>query len=177
MKKSLFISIIFFAVGQIAFAQGKVFPIIQGYGAIEVVPFDVEKTDPSISYKIFTELYSQSSKKDEVFDPLDYAARMVNALAYAGIPSEKVEMAMVIYSGATFTILSNEEYQKRFGMDNPNLELIQKLKEAGVKIYVCGQSMMKQNLTPDKIQPGLTISSSRIAATAELLHKGYLFMN
>ncbi|NVK48251.1 MAG: DsrE family protein [Cyclobacteriaceae bacterium] len=177
MKKAIFLSLISLFVLQASLAQEKVFPIIEGYGAIEVIPFEVEKVDTSISYKILTEMYYSSDKKDEVYGLLDYSARMVNAFAYAGIPSEKVDMAMVIFSGAMFTVLSHEEYQKRFGMDNPNLEVIQKLTEAGVKIYVCGQSMMKQNLTPELIQPGLTIASSRIVATAELLHKGYLLMN
>lgn len=177
MKSILFSALLILFSLSVSMAQNVIYPTIQGYGAIEVVPFEIEKSDPSISYKILTELNSGSNKKDEIYDPLDYVARMVNALAYADIPPEKVEMAMVIYSGATFTVLNNEEYQKRFGMDNPNIQVIQKLNAAGVKIYVCGQSMMKQNLTPDKIQQGLTISSSRIAATAELLHKGYLLMN
>jgi intracellular sulfur oxidation DsrE/DsrF family protein len=68
-----------------------------------------------------------------------------------------------------------KEFNKRFGTEKPNLEVIQKLQDAGVKIILCGQSMMKQDLLPAQINSGVILSSSRIVAQSEHLKKATCF--
>ncbi len=85
-------------------------------------------------------------------------------------------MAIVIFSGATPTILSNAEYKERFGVDNPNIELLDKLVSAGVQVIVCGQSMVKQRISPDQVHKGIKLAFSRITATSSLMNQGYTSM-
>ena len=107
-------------------------------------------------------------------DDLDYAARMYNLHIYAGVPKENLAFVFVVFSGSTPIALSNEEYKKRFGVTNPNAEILEEFKKNGIRIIVCGQSMMKQNLEPSMIYPGVEMAVSRFTATTDLMKKGYL---
>jgi hypothetical protein len=49
--------------------------------------------------------------------------------------------AVVLYGTALKSILTNDAYRSRYKIDNPNLELIGRLRDAGVDLYICGQSM------------------------------------
>ena len=156
-----------------SFAQEKLFPVIEGIGAIEVVDFESVKPDPNQTYKLIDELYFRQEDKEKIYGNLNYSARIVNAHAAADIPKENLKMAIVIFSGATPAILSNAEYKKRFGFDNPNIEVLDRLMAAGVDIIVCGQSMVKQNIAPDLVHKGVIHAFSRITATSDLIRKGY----
>jgi len=165
---------VFLCISHSIFAQQKVFPVIQDYGFIIEMPFEVINPDPKLDYKLLAEAYQGQEDKSELYGTLDYFARVINAHAYAGVPDEKFNMAIVLFSGSAYIVLNNEEYNNRFGMDNPNLELFQRFQEAGVDVFVCGQSMMKQDMLPENIAEGIKIGSSRITISSELMARGYI---
>jgi intracellular sulfur oxidation DsrE/DsrF family protein len=168
------LTIILLTIGlSLSNAQDKLFPVIKGYGAIEVVPFETVKPDPNQTYKLIDELYFGQEDKEKLYSNLNYSARIVNGHAATGIPQENLKMAIVIFSGATPTILSNAEYKKRFGFDNSNIEVLDRLMAAGVDVIVCGQSLVKQKITPDLVHKGVTQAFSRITATSDLINQGY----
>jgi hypothetical protein len=94
-----------------SYSQNIVNPVIQGYGGVHEIPFEVEKPESSTDYKLGTELFEGAKEKGELYGSLDYVARLVNANVLAGIPKEKLDLAVIIYSGATFTVLNNERIQ------------------------------------------------------------------
>ena len=47
----------------------------------------------------------------------------------------------------------------------------------GIQIIVCGQSMIKQDLLPEDIYPGIRKAISRFTATTDLVGKGYQIIN
>ena len=150
-----------------------VFPAIKGYGGVIPVPFDVEKPDTSKQYKFVIELGNRLEDKTKVAGMLDYAARMYNLHRYAGVPKENIELAIVIYAGSTPMIMANPTYSKQFDQVNPNGSLLDELLKNGIQVIVCGQSMMKQNLLPEDIYPGVKMAVSRFTATTDLIEKGY----
>lgn len=154
-------------------AQNIIYPAIQGYGGVIEVPFETIKPDPNESYKFVIEISNRIDDKKEVAGILDYASRMYNLHIYAGVPKENIDLAIVIFSGATPISLSNEEYQKRFEVTNPNAEVLEEMKRNGIRLIVCGQSMMKQGLVPEMIFPGVEMAVSRFTATSDLMKKGY----
>ena len=172
MKTILTIALTFFCLAQLN-GQDKLYPVIKDYGAVEIVNFQVELPNPNQEYKLIDELYSRQEDKSALYGRLDYSARIVNAHVAAGVPKEKLKMAIVIFSGATPTILNNEEYNRRFGVDNPNVALLDQLVAAGVEVIVCGQSMVKQEILPDQVHTGVQLSFSRITATSALINQGY----
>ena len=174
MKKYLLTLICLVAFIAMTQAQGMVYPAIQGYGGVEEVPFETIKPDPSQHYKFVVEFGNRIEDKKKVSDDLDYAARMFNLHIYAGVPKENLALVFVVFSGSTPIALSNEEYKKRFGVANPNAEILEEFKKNGIRIIVCGQSMMKQKLEPSMIYPGVEMAVSRFTATTDLMKKGYL---
>lgn len=173
MKKHLLTLFLICLGMNLTHAQGIVYPAIQGYGAVNEVPFDVEKPDPTKQYKLVVELGNKLSTLEEVSDDLDYAARMYNLHIYAGVPAENIQLVLVVYSGSTPVFLSNEEYLKRFERANPNAKLLEEFQKNGVELIVCGQSMMKQKLVPEMIFPGVKMAVSRFTATTNLMVNGY----
>jgi len=174
MKKYLFTVILICAAVSILQAQGIVYPAIQGYGGVNEVPFETIKPDPTQQYKFVVELDYRIEDKKELSEYLDYGAKMYNVHIYAGVPKENIELVFVVYAGSTPITLSNEEYKKRFEVDNPNARLLEELKKEGIRVIVCGQSMMKQKLDPAMIYPGVEMAVSRFTATTDLMNKGYL---
>ena len=180
MKKSVILLLLMLLSSIVSHAQDMVFPAIKGYGGVNPVPFEVEKPDPSKQYKFVMELGNGVEDKTRVADMLDYAARMYNLHRYAGIPKENIQLAIVIYAGATSMVLGNPSYVKRFDKENPNStlanpngELLEELFRNGIQVIVCGQSMMKQDLLPEDIYPGVRMAVSRFTATTDLVEKGY----
>ncbi len=165
---------LFFSSLGFIYAQEIVYPAIQGYGGVNTVPFETLKPDPTQHYKFVVEISNRIEDKTKVSDYLDYAAKMYNVHIYGGVPKENIELVFVVYAGATPLILSDEEYKKRFEVANPNAELLDELKKNGIRVIVCGQSMMKQNLVPDMIYPSVEMAVSRFTATTDLMQKGYL---
>lgn len=173
MKKSIILLLLIIFSNIISQAQNMVFPAIQGYGGVIPVPFETEKPDPSKKYKFVIELGNKLADKAKVADMLDYAARMYNLHRYAGVPKENIELAIVIYAGSTPMVMANPMYSKRFDQVNPNDALLDELLRNGIQVIVCGQSMMKQDLLPEDIYPGVRLAVSRFTATTNLIGKGY----
>jgi len=173
MKKSVIILLLLIFSTAVTQAQNMVFPAIQEYGGVIPVPFEVEKPDPSKQYKFVIELGDRLEDKSKVADLLDYAARMYNLHCYAGVPKENIELAIVIYAGSTPMVMANPTYRKRFDQVNPNGALLDELLRNGIQVIVCGQSMMKQDLLPEDIYPGVKMAVSRFTATTDLIGKGY----
>lgn len=173
MKTSIYSLILFIFSISISSGQNIVFPAIQGNGGVIQVPFEVEKPDPSQHYKLVVELGDPLKDKSQLAEMLDYAARMYNLHIYAGIPKENIDLAIVVYSGSTPMVLSNQTHSKRFEQVNPNAKLLDEFQKNGIQIIVCGQSMMKQNLLPEDIYPGIRMAVSRFTATTDFIQKGY----
>jgi len=173
MKKSIIFLLLFISSTAVSQAQDVVFPAIQGYGGVQPVPFEVEKPDPSKPYKFVIELGNRLEDKTQVADMLDYAARMYNLLRYGGIPKENIELAIVIYASSTPIVMANPTYLKLFGQENPNGALLDEFLKNGIQIIICGQSMVKQDLLPEDIYPGVRMALSRFTATTDYIEKGY----
>lgn len=174
MKKSVILLLLIFFSTAVSHAQDMVFPAIQGYGGVIPVPFEAEKPDPSKMYKFVIELGKKVEDKNEVADMLDKAARMYNLHRYAGVPKENIELAIVVFASSTPMVMANPTYSKRFEqVNNPNGALLDELFRNDIQVIVCGQSMMKQDLLPEDIYPGVRLAVSRFTATTDLIGKGY----
>ncbi len=173
MKKGIILVVLTIFSTAISQAQNMVFPAIQDYGGVIPIPFKTELPDSSKKYKFVIELGKRLEDKAIVADMLDYAARMYNLHRYAGISKENIELAIVIYAGSTPIVIANPTYNNRFGQVNPNGALLDELLRNGIQVIVCGQSMMKQDLLPVDIYPGVRKAVSRFTATTDLIAKGY----
>jgi intracellular sulfur oxidation DsrE/DsrF family protein len=127
-------------------------------------------------YKIVTEISAGVDKRDSINPGLDRMARLVNLYTHAGVAKGNIDMYIMIHFTATPIILSDEAYQKKFGMPNPNTALINEMAANGVKFYVCGQSIYKRKVNKEPRNPNIKVVLSAMYGITTLQMKGYAFM-
>jgi intracellular sulfur oxidation DsrE/DsrF family protein len=157
-------------------AQSPQFPIVKGFGGIYEIADATERPDATLEYKIMVDLTSAAENNKEISRWVDNVARMMNLHGLAGVPKEKIKVKVVIHGGAIFTLLNDENYQKRFEVENPNLKVFEALKEAGVDVYVCGQSLIARNLQTADLWPGVTIAHSALTTITTYVPQGYVLL-
>lgn len=155
-----------------ALSQTPANPIIKDYGTINKLD-GVTPSDVGIDYKIVVDLKSSNDDFKSVNKGLNNVARMLNLHGVAGVPKEKLHIAVAVHYTATPIILDNIGYQKKYGVDNPNLELIEQLKDAGVELYVCGQSLVARDYAFENVNPQVNIGLSMLTVVTEKMMKGY----
>ena len=163
-------------VTHLTFAQSAQFPLVKGFGGIYEVPDATERPDPSLEYKIIVDMSTGADDPKQISRWVDNIARLMNLHGLAGVPQERMHVKVVVHGGAIFTILNNEEYQKRYEVVNPNLPVFQALKDAGVDIYVCGQSMRARSLTKPQISPLVEIAHSALTTITTYVPQGYTLL-
>jgi intracellular sulfur oxidation DsrE/DsrF family protein len=99
--------------------------------------------------------------------------RLLNLHASGGVPKEKLHVILAIHGGAAYTVMNNEAHRTKYGVDNPNLKLYQELSDAGVKIYVCGQSLIARNIDRTKMVPQMKVATSMLTVLTTYQLKGY----
>lgn len=187
MKKLSILLFAVFQLGQVA-AQNKLpshweqnitYPVLDFSPWVGVFTIEPQALtyDPSLEYKVALDIYDSFKDSTVVNGALLEVARTYNLLVGNGAPSQKVKVAAVIHGGSVFSILGEEEYKKRYGISNPTLPLIAKLKEAGVELYVCGQNLGMFQLNPAQITPEVKVALSAKTALITLDQMGYSFLD
>lgn len=174
MKTKLII--LFTAVATIGYSQTRVFPAVQRYGGIFEIPYAVEKPDPTMKYNIVVEVERESEKPDSLSWALNNVARLVNLHVMGGVPKENLNVVIVLHGGATYITMNNDQYQKKYKKDNPNLGLFEELSKAGVKIFVCGQSLVNRKVDRTKMVPEVKIATSMLTTLTTYQLKGYALL-
>ena len=175
MKKVLFILCIFSFLANIN-AQERKFPLIKNGGGVYDIPEAVPVADAKMKYKILVEFSTLAIKPDSVHQSIDKLARMVNLHIAAGIPKENLAIVAVFHNAATPNILSDEAYQKKFNVPNPNTALMNELAENGVQFFICGQSLRIRKLTDEKRNPNIKVTLSAMVLLSTLQLKGFVLM-
>lgn len=160
-----------------SYGQKKVAPAVAEFGAINPVPQAVKKPDPSLVYKILVDATKGTEKPEEIVPSLTHTARLLNLHAYGGVPPDKMQVVLVVHSAALPMVLNNEAFKSKFGVDNPNLAIIEALKKAGVQFFVCGQSMIARSYDVSDLNPAITVSISALTVLTEYQLKGYALIN
>jgi intracellular sulfur oxidation DsrE/DsrF family protein len=154
-------------------AERSTGPVIDGYGAAFVVEDrDVPLVKNHI-YRVVYEITAYEGAPDSVNRELDMVARFLNMHGKNGVPTQNMQLAVVIHGAALVNVLSNDSYNKRFQKDNPNLDLVQKLSAAGVKFYACGQSMGSRGFAKSELASGVQLALSAMTMVHQLQADGY----
>jgi len=151
-------------------------PVIHGFGAAYDVPLTDLETPLDMDYRVVFEV-GQSSEPGTVNPYLDTVARFLNMQARAGVPLEKMHLAVVIHGEAAKDALMNGPFRERYGVDNANLELLRQLSDAGVELYMCGQSAQSRGLPHDQLFEPVKMALSAMTALSVLHARGYWRVN
>ena len=158
---------------QLLAAEPTTGPVIASYGASFVVD---DRDVPLIEnhmYRVFWEITGYNGEPEAVNRNLDKVARFLNLHAKNGVPEENMDLAVVLHGTALMNALNDESYQTRFQLQNPNLDLMQKLAAAGVRFYVCGQSMGFRGFAKDELAEPVELATSAMTMVHQLQFEGY----
>ena len=93
------------------------------------------------------------------------------------MPLDHLKFVAVLHGAATAAALDNAHYKQQFGVDNPNLEIIRKLRAAGTDVAVCGQAMAEHHFQYEWIAPNVTLALSALTTITVLENEGYALMS
>ena len=153
-------------------AQPNEAPIIKDFGKIYAIPEAEELPQPDLNYKIVIDIKSGSSY-EALNSALNNIARMMNLHGVGGVPANQLEVVGVIHAGATSSVLTDESFNSRYGRDNPNVKIIEALTTAGVKLFVCGQSMIGRGFQFEELNPKIKLSISALTVLTTYQMLGY----
>jgi intracellular sulfur oxidation DsrE/DsrF family protein len=139
------------------------------------LPGAKEVPDAQTEYKVLFDVAQAAAKPTDVNPMLQATARYLNTLAKVGVPAEHRKIAVIFHQGGTAAILKNDAYKARHdGQDNPNIEIIQALKKAGVEFRVCGQAVLAMKIDPKDIQPEIQLDLWALTTIINMELRGYV---
>jgi intracellular sulfur oxidation DsrE/DsrF family protein len=148
-------------------------PVIQNFGGVYPVPNPDFETDTDATYRVAFEVAQPAESPDEVNAQINTLARFLNMHAQAGVDPADMHLALVVHGPAGKDMLDNATYRQRYGVDNPNLPLLEELDAAGVQVILCGQTAMSRNLPRDRLAPQVRVALSAMTALWTLQARGY----
>jgi len=149
-------------------------PAIAEYG--KIVQLSTAAQQPRDGSRIVVDV-TKGGKPDALNAAVEKVARFVNIYQGAGKTPATVNIAIVLHGEATLTALNADAYAKRFETTgNPNLDCLHKLHEAGVEIFVCGQSLIGKDANPDDVVVFADVAVSALTSLVNLQADGYAYV-
>lgn len=158
-------------------SDAKTGPIIDDYGS----SYKIKKADLELSkgkeYKVIFDVFTDNSKEGKENPLINTVARYLNMHANQGIKSKNMKVALILHGRATKSVLSDKAFKNLYNKENPNAELLKKLKKADVEIYVCGQSLLFNKFELKDVSENVEVSLSALTALVEYQSNGYQIIN
>lgn len=149
-------------------------PRIKDYGIVYQQDGAAVPLAPERSYKLLFDV--RTAGNSHLVPGLERVARFLNLAALENVPVENLDLAVIISGPATREVLDAEEYRRRVGRDNPNLDLLRALRDAGVRILVCSQALAHAAYSAEAVAAPVEIAVAAITVQAEFQLDGYLLM-
>jgi intracellular sulfur oxidation DsrE/DsrF family protein len=155
------------------------YPLIKTskYSGVLPVSHVTEKPDASMEYKLLMEDVigiKDSTAAREISDGLSEIGRIINLHIASGIPKNKLQVVAVVHGSALYALYTNEVYKKKYGVDNPNIVLINELMKNGVKFIACGQAMNFFEVRQEEMVPNIKISLTAQTVLSNYQLKGFV---
>lgn len=174
MKYSSLVMLFFLSISTSGISQEKqTGPIIENYGEVWAVDNPDFKTDINAEFKVVFDIMDSPDSHTEINRYIETAARFLNMHAQNGVPASQLKVALVVHNKASKDVTHNEAYKARYGFDNPNLDMIQDLIDAGAEVILCGQSAKSRGFPKEDLIPGTKIALSAMTALIQLQNDGY----
>jgi intracellular sulfur oxidation DsrE/DsrF family protein len=161
-------------MGPLAIAdEPELGPAVEGYGPTYPIG---DRDVPVVEGTVYRTVFDAAAYSDDLSSlntRLVSVARFLNMHVRNGTPLENMDLAVVLHGAALKTVFTNDAYRERYGVDNPNLELVQRLAAAGVDFYVCGQSMAFGGYARSELAEPVRVALSAMTMLTELQNRGY----
>ena len=161
---------------QVAAEPAGVGPVFEEYGptfAIEGLDVPVDK---GMDYKAVFDASAYPGDVTAINVELESVARFINMHARHGVPLENMHLAVVLHGEALKSALAHDAYRERYDVENPNLALLMQLAEAGVRLYVCGQSLGFRDFEASELVSQVDVALSAMTMLTVLQAEGYALL-
>ena len=150
--------------------------LVPGMSVATDIPNAHELPDPNTNYKVVFSVNRDPKSPDEVNPMFNAIATYMNTLGQHGVPPKNRNIIAVIHhrTEGFDIVMSNEAYKERYGRDNPNIEIIRKLKQAGVDIRLCGQGLIGREIDAKDVNPDIQIDLWAMTTIINLTMDGYV---
>jgi len=151
-------------------------PAIEGYGPTYPINDRDVALEEGAVYRAVFDVATYSDDMTALNRRLVSVARFLNMHVRNGDPIENIAVAVVVHGAAAKSVLNNDAYRTRFDVDNPNLELVTKLHDAGVDIYICGQTMAFGGIQKSELASPIKVALSAMTMLTVLQADGYALL-
>lgn len=148
-------------------------PVVANFGPVFAPPKDAYNLAPDKRYKVSMDVSRTGDFPEDRNRSMESAARFLNMHARNSIEPENIQFALIVHGPATKDLLTDEAYSSRYEEPNPNTAMLEELRQAGVKIYLCSQSAAYKKFAWDEFNPAVTIAVSAMTAHVRLQQEGY----
>ncbi len=150
--------------------SGKVIP---AFGKTYAVADPDYKTNTDLTFKAVFDVSKAPDDPAQRNPYIETIARFLNMHQKAGVPVSQLKVRMAMHGQASYGLLKNEFYKEKFGVDNPNIELLKAIDSAGVDIILCGQTAGARNLPESRRLPLTQIALSAMTILIQSQEEGY----
>ena len=148
-------------------------PVVEGFGAVYGVPDPDFETPWDVEYRVVFDVSVGADEPHLLNARINSLARFLNMHAQAGVDPDAMRLALVLHGSAGKDALGDAGYRDRYGIDNPNLPLLEQLAGAGVEIILCGQTAMHRGLAREELAGPVQLALSAMTALVTLQARGY----
>jgi intracellular sulfur oxidation DsrE/DsrF family protein len=148
-------------------------PVIKDFGPTFKIDNPDFKTDPNKEYKVVFDIHNSPEDPSAVNPMINTLARFLNMHAGAGVPLKNLKVVGVIHNKASKDAMNNEAYREKFGVDNPNIPLMEALEKAGAEFYMCGQSIYARGVDLERMAGPVKTALSAMTVFLSLQSEGY----
>ncbi|HUQ96556.1 MAG TPA: DsrE family protein [Chitinophagaceae bacterium] len=162
-----------------AFLAKATYPLLKTSKFSGIIPVanPSEKLDSTLSYKLLLEVVTgikDTTEAKEINFGFAEAGRIINLHVGGGVPPKNLHTVLIVHGGSIKALLKNDAYQALYKMNNPNLDYLHELMNAGVQILVCGQAMFFLNVNRQDLMPGVKVALSAKTVLTAYQMKGYV---
>jgi len=173
LRKLFGLMVMLLLAGSVGAAESQAGPVIKSFGPVYGVPEGSWNLDKDTHYKVSMDVSATGDFSSDLNRRIESAARFLNLHARNGIDPKNIEFAIVVHGSAGKDLLKDAAYEERFDEPNPNTAMLNALHDAGVKIYLCGQTAAHRGFAAEDLNPAVSIALSAMTAHVRLQSEGY----
>lgn len=148
-------------------------PVIAEFGPVFEIADGAYGLQPDTDYALALDVSDAPDDPTHLNRYIESAARYLNMHARAGVDMNRLKLAVVVHGPAAMSLLNDAAYQRAFGVENPNGPLLKALGDAGVAVYLCGQTAGFRDIDAQDLVPSVQMALSAMTAHTRLQAEGY----
>ena len=152
-------------------------PVIPEADGFVIIPGGQHSPSKTRTYKAVWDGTKFPKDSSQLLPAINNAGSELNALAVSKISISNAKFVIVFHGAALNGILDDEHFKAKYGILNPNLKVLEELKKAGVKLFVCGQNLLSEKIDPKIISKDVTVASDALIVLMDYQNEGYALMS